>query len=388
MKPVNVIIGSGAIAQAIARRISIGKHILLADIRPETAEQAAKTLREAGFECSTAVVNVAERESVAALAQTAQALGDVAGVVHTAGLSPSQAAPQDILRVDLYGTALVFEYFGDIIAPQGAAVVIGSQSSHRLKVDELTQQQADDLALLPAEELLNLPFVRAIDDSLRAYQIAKRGNALRVQAEAVRWGKRGARINCISAGIVFTPLAYDELTSPERGAFYRDMLAKSPAGRNRRLGRTPVQPQRRLHHRQRHSDRWRRNRVLQIRRAIKPIPEGEVPPVMENRFGNIAPMKTDADTFRRLTQIPIVIYFGDFIPDAPNGTQGGDQWYMRMKLAQDWVNTVNKHGGKATLVHLPKVGIKGNTHFPFSDLNNQEVAEHLAGWLKEKGLDK
>ena len=231
MKPVNVIIGSGAIAQAIARRISIGKHILLADIRPETAEQAAKTLREAGFECSTAVVNVAERESVAALAQTAQALGDVAGVVHTAGLSPSQAAPQDILRVDLYGTALVFEYFGDIIAPQGAAVVIGSQSSHRLKVDELTQQQADDLALLPAEELLNLPFVRAIDDSLRAYQIAKRGNALRVQAEAVRWGKRGARINCISAGIVFTPLAYDELTSPERGAFYRDMLAKSPAGR-------------------------------------------------------------------------------------------------------------------------------------------------------------
>ena len=119
-----------------------------------------------------------------------------------------------------------------------------------------------------------------------------------------------------------------------------------------------------------------------------PFPEGEVPPLMENRFGNIAPMKTDADTFRRLTQIPIVIYFGDFIPDAPDGTQGGDQWYMRMKLAQDWVNTVNKHGGKATLVHLPKVGIKGNTHFPFSDLNNQEVAEHLAGWLKEKGLDK
>ena len=109
---------------------------------------------------------------------------------------------------------------------------------------------------------------------------------------------------------------------------------------------------------------------------------------MENRFGNIAPMKTDADTFRRLTQIPIVIYFGDFIPDAPNDTQGGDQWYMRMKLVQDWVNTVNKHGGKATLVHLPKVGIKGNTHFPFSDLNNQEVAEHLAGWLKEQGLDK
>ena len=109
--------------------------------------------------------------------------------------------------------------------------MIGSQSSHRLKIDELTQQQADDLALLPAEELLNLPFVRAIDDSLRAYQIAKRGNALRVQAEAVHWSQRGARINCISAGIVFTPLAYDELTSPERGVFYRDMLAKSPAGR-------------------------------------------------------------------------------------------------------------------------------------------------------------
>ncbi|UOO80901.1 SDR family oxidoreductase [Uruburuella testudinis] len=231
MKQVTVVIGSGAIAQAIARRVSTGKHILLADIQPEHAESAAKILREAGFEASTATVDVAGRASVQALAERAAALGDITGVIHTAGLSPSQAAPQDILKVDLYGTAVVFDEFGKVIAAGGSGVVIGSQSGHRLAVDELTQAQADALATLPAEDLCSLPFVQQIDNSLRAYQIAKRGNALRVQYEAVRWGRRGARINCISAGIVFTPLAYDELNSPERGAFYRNMLAKSPVGR-------------------------------------------------------------------------------------------------------------------------------------------------------------
>ena len=109
--------------------------------------------------------------------------------------------------------------------------MIGSQSSHRLVVDALTQAQADALAALPPEELLELPLIKDIEDSLYAYQISKRCNALRVMSEAVKWGKRGARINCISAGIVFTPLAYDELNSAERGAFYRNMLDKSPAGR-------------------------------------------------------------------------------------------------------------------------------------------------------------
>lgn len=231
MKEIIVVIGSGSIAQAIARRVSVGKHILLADIKAESAQSAEEILSKAGFTVSTAVVDVSSRQSVQNLARTATELGDIKGVIHTAGLSPSQAKAQDILRVDLYGTAVVFEEFGKVIAPGGSAVVIGSQSSHRLNVDALTQSQADVLATLTPEALLDLPFVKEIDDSLYAYQISKRGNALRVMAEAVKWGNRGARINCISAGIIFTPLAYDELTSPERGEFYRNMLEKSPAGR-------------------------------------------------------------------------------------------------------------------------------------------------------------
>jgi len=231
MKDVIVVIGSGSIAQAIARRVSIGKHILLADIKPEIAEAVGYTLSRAGFEVSTTVVDVSSRESVQNLVQEACRLGDVKGVIHTAGLSPSQAKAQDIVSVDLYGTAVIFEEFGHVIAPGGSAVVIGSQSSHRLSVDAFTQAQADALATLPPEALLELPLVKEVTDSLYAYQLSKRGNALRVMAEAVKWGKRGARINCISAGIVYTPLAYDELNSVERGAFYQNMLAKSPAGR-------------------------------------------------------------------------------------------------------------------------------------------------------------
>lgn len=231
MQPLAVVLGAGAIACAIARRVAIGQHLLLADVKPENAAAAAQTLRAAGFACSTAQVDVAERASVQALAERAAALGSIRAVIHTAGLSPSQAAPQDILRVDLYGTALVLEIFGDHIAAGGNAVVIGSQAAHRLRVDELSQEQADALATKPPEALMQLPFVSSIDDSLRAYQIAKRGNALRVQAEAVRWNKRGARVNCISAGIIFTPLSNDELNSPERGEFYRNMLARLPAGR-------------------------------------------------------------------------------------------------------------------------------------------------------------
>lgn len=216
MKDVIVVIGSGSIAQAIARRVSIGKHILLADIKPEIAEAVEHTLSRAGFEVSTTVVDASSRESVQNLVKEACRIGDIKGVIHTAGLSPSQAKAQDIVRVDLYGTAVLLEEFGHVIAPGGSAVVIGSQSSHRLNVDAFTQAQAEALAMLPPEELLELPLVQEVTDSLYAYQLSKRGNALRVMAEAVKWGKRGARINCISAGIVYTPLAYDELNSAER----------------------------------------------------------------------------------------------------------------------------------------------------------------------------
>lgn len=230
MSEVVVVIGAGSIGQAIARRVSAGKHVLLADLSAENAQAAAEVMRDAGFEVSTATVDVSSRESVHALVETSTALGDVTGLIHAAGVSPSQASPSTILAVDLYGTALVLEEFGNVIASGGSAVVIASQSGHRLGA--LTADQDAALATAPTDELLTLPMLQPeqVTDPLNAYQLAKRGNALRVMAEAVRWGKRGARVNTISPGIIFTPLARDELTGP-RGEGYRRMIEVCPAGR-------------------------------------------------------------------------------------------------------------------------------------------------------------
>ena len=227
---VTVVIGAGSIGLAIARRVSAGRHVVLADLHQENADAAAKVLLDAGFEVTTAVVDVASRESVQALVQLASALGKITGVIQAAGVSPSQAPVATILRVDLYGTALVLELFGDVIAEGGAGIVIASQSGHRLPA--LTPEQNTALATTPVEELLALPMLQAdtVTDPLHAYQLSKRGNSLRVMAESVRWGKRGARVNTISPGIIFTPLARDELNGP-RGEGYRRMIALSAAGR-------------------------------------------------------------------------------------------------------------------------------------------------------------
>jgi len=229
-KNVIVVIGAGSIGQAIARRVSFGKHILLADIRQENADAAAKVLTDAGFEVSTGAVDVSSRQSVHALVQAAIGIGDVTGLIHAAGVSPSQASPETILKVDLYGTALVLEEFGNVIASGGAGVVIASQSGHRLPA--LTGEQNKALATAATEELLSLPFLQPdeVKDSLHAYQLSKRGNSLRVMAQAVEWGKRGARVNTISPGIIITPLANDELNGP-RGDGYRRMINISAAGR-------------------------------------------------------------------------------------------------------------------------------------------------------------
>jgi len=230
MTNVIVVVGAGSIGQAIVRRVAAGKQILLADIRQENADAAAKVLFDAGFNVSTATVDVSSRASVHALVEAATKLGEISGVIHAAGVSPSQAPPETILKVDLYGTALVLEEFGNVIARGGAGVVIASQSGHRLP--GLSTEQNTLLATTPVEELLGLPMLQPdqIKDSLHAYQISKRGNSLRVMAEAVRWGKRGARVNTISPGIIITPLANDELKGP-RGPGYRRMLEVSAAGR-------------------------------------------------------------------------------------------------------------------------------------------------------------
>jgi len=230
MTNVIVVIGAGSIGQAIARRVSAGKQVLLADLRQENADAAAKTLSDAGFNVTTATVDVSSRTSVHALVEKATSLGEVFGVIHAAGVSPSQASPELILKVDLYGTALVLEEFGNVIAHGGSCVVIASQSGHRLPPLSVEQNKA--LATTPVEELLKLPMLQPgqVKDSLHAYQLSKRGNSLRVMAEAVRWGKRGARVNTISPGIIITPLANDEMNGP-RGAGYRRMIEVSAAGR-------------------------------------------------------------------------------------------------------------------------------------------------------------
>lgn len=224
-----VVIGAGLIGQAIARRVGTGRKVLLADLRLESAEAAAEVFRNAGFDTTTTEVDVSSHASVQALVQSATELGPVTTLIHAAGVSPSQASPQTILRVDLYGTAVVLEEFGKVIAESGSGVVIASQSG---RLPALTAEQDRLLATTPAEELLALPMLQPdqVSDPLHAYQVSKRGNVLRVKAEAVRWAERGARINAISPGIVMTPLARDELTGP-RGAGYRRMLELSPAGR-------------------------------------------------------------------------------------------------------------------------------------------------------------
>lgn len=230
MANVIVVIGAGSIGQAIARRVAAGKHVVLADLRKDNADAAAKALFDAGFTVSTATVDVSSRASVHALVETATKLGEVTGIIHAAGVSPTQASPETILKVDLYGTALVLDEFGNVIARGGSGVVIASQSGHRLP--PLSAEQNKLLATTPVEELLSLLMLQRdqIKDSLHAYQISKRGNSLRVMAEAVRWGKRGARVNTISPGIIITPLANDELTGP-RGPGYRRMIEVCAAGR-------------------------------------------------------------------------------------------------------------------------------------------------------------
>src|SRR5277367_4215366 len=229
-KTVTVVIGAGLIGQAIARRVSAGKHVVLADLRQENADTAAKILNDAGFDVSTTKVDVSSRASVQALVENAKSLGEVSGVIHAAGVSPSQASPETILKVDLYGTALVLEEFGNVIAEGGSGIVIASMSGHRLHA--LTAEEDKALATTPVEELLKLPMLQLdkVTDPLNAYQLSKRGNSLRVMAEAVRWGKRGARVNTISPGIIITPLANDELTGP-RGAGYKRMMDLCPVGR-------------------------------------------------------------------------------------------------------------------------------------------------------------
>lgn len=229
-KDVVVLTGAGQIGMAIARRMSYGNKIFVADWKMENAEAIAKTLKEAGFDVVPFKVDISDKQSVVQLIEAAQGEGEISMFINAAGLSPSQSTKEHILAVDLYGTAVLLEEFGKVIKEGGTGVTISSQSGHRMPA--LTPEEDRLLATTPTEELLQLEMLKPekITDTLHAYQMAKRCNVKRVMAEAVKWGERGARVNSISPGIIITPLALDEINGP-RGDFYKNMFAKSPAGR-------------------------------------------------------------------------------------------------------------------------------------------------------------
>ncbi len=229
-REVMIVTGAGQIGMAIARRMGYGKKIVLGDKKTENAEAMAKVMREAGFDVAPMEMDLSSRESIGNLIAEAKKYGEITMLVNAAGVSPSQASVETILKVDLYGTAVLLEEVGKVMASGGVGVTISSQSGHRMR--QLSPEEDEQLACTPTEELLSLEILQPsnIRDTLHAYQMAKRCNEKRVMAESVKWGEKGARINSISPGIIVTPLAMDEFNGP-RGDFYKNMFAKCPAGR-------------------------------------------------------------------------------------------------------------------------------------------------------------
>lgn len=230
MKNVMIVAGAGQISMAIARRMGYGMKILMGDKNFDNARSVSQIMNEAGYDVEPFEMDLSDRLSIQSFLSKAMEYGDITMMVNGAGVSPSQASIETILKVDLYGTAIFLEEVGKVIKEGGVGVTISSQSGHRMNA--LSPEIDEQLAMTPTEELLRLEVLQPenIKDTLHAYQMAKRCNEKRVMSESVKWGQKGARINSISPGIVVTPLAIDEFNGP-RGDFYKNMFAKCPAGR-------------------------------------------------------------------------------------------------------------------------------------------------------------
>jgi NAD(P)-dependent dehydrogenase (short-subunit alcohol dehydrogenase family) len=230
MKDVVILTGAGQIGMAIARRVGYGKKIVIGDKNLNNAKEISKTMIDAGFDVEPIETDISSRASILNLIEKAKEYGEISMLINAAGVSPSQASIEAVLKVDLYGTAVLLEEVGKVIKAGGVGVTISSQSGHRMPA--LSAEIDEQLACTPTDELMNLDVIKPenIRDTLYAYQMAKRCNVKRVMSESVKWGAKGARINSISPGIIITPLAIDEFNGP-RGDFYKNMFAKCPAGR-------------------------------------------------------------------------------------------------------------------------------------------------------------
>jgi NAD(P)-dependent dehydrogenase (short-subunit alcohol dehydrogenase family) len=224
-----VVTGLGGMGLSVAQRLGLGSKVVLADVNQAALDVTAESLRSDGYDVVEQRTDVSDRDSVSALAETASGLGRIEVVVHTAGVSPVQASVDSILRVDLLGAALLLDAFSGTIAPGGAGVFISSMAGTLAPLDPDLERRLMDSA---TADLLSLPELarEAIPDPGTAYSLAKRANQLRVRSAAIAWGRRGARVNSISPGIISTPMGNAELAGPN-GEFMRGMIAGSPAAR-------------------------------------------------------------------------------------------------------------------------------------------------------------
>lgn len=229
-KNVMLWVGAGQIGMAIARRMGTGMKIIVGDKKLENAMKTAEIMNQAGFDVVPVEMDLSSKKSICSMIVEGQKYGSIKMLVNAAGVSPSQASIETILKVDLYGTAVLLEEVGKVICEGGVGVTISSQSGFRMPA--LTAQEDELFACTPVDELLELDFLQEknIKDTLHAYQLAKRCNEKRVMAQSIKWGKRGARLNAIAPGIIVTPLALDEFRGV-RGEFYKKMFENCPAGR-------------------------------------------------------------------------------------------------------------------------------------------------------------
>lgn len=224
-----VVTGVGGMGLACAQRLGIGSTVVLADVNPVMLSKAAADLRAAGYAVVEQETDVSKVSSANELAKVASDLGRVETVVHTAGLSPVQATVDAILSVDLLGAALVLDVFGAVISQGGSGVFISSMAG-TLALQEPSFERR--LETTPTAELLSLPELspERVSNAATAYGLAKRANQLRVRSGSLVWGRRGARVNSISPGIISTPMGLAELAGPN-GDIMREMITASPMNR-------------------------------------------------------------------------------------------------------------------------------------------------------------